>query len=192
MQEAFQWISQYGLVGVSILILSCGIGAPVSQDLIVIIVGFLIGQKVFGYLDALIVCLASIITADIMLYHIGKLHKYIPFVHKILTPKRRRWIEGFFKKFGSLSIFLVAFIPGVRSPTFITAGVVGMPLWKYIIWDFIGMGIVTSLELFLVSRVKLPLATLEKNYHNIAIYILAAFIVVVLLLISRHYLRKKK
>lgn len=190
MEEALHWINQYGLVAVSLLILSCGVGVPLSQDLVVLIAGFLVGQGAFHFLDVLVVCFASIMGADIMLYHIGKLHGLVPFVHKILTPKRRKWIENFFEKFGSQSIFIVAFIPGVRTPTFITAGIVKMPLWKFISWDFLGMSIVATLEVYLASRLKVPLNVLEKFYHNIAIAILAIFLLIVLFLVLKFFFKK--
>lgn len=190
MEDILHWMNQYGLVALSLLILSCGIGAPVSQDLVILVAGFLVGQGVFHYLDVFVVCFASILGADVMLYHIGKLHRFVPLVHKVLTPSRRKWIENFFYKFGSQSIFIVAFIPGVRTPTFITAGIVKMPLWKFLSWDFLGMSIVTTLEVYLASRLKVPLNVLEKFYHNIAISILALFLLIILFLVFKFYFKK--
>lgn len=190
MEEALQWINQYGLVAVSLLILSCGIGAPVSQDLVVLISGFLVGQGVFHFWDAIIVCVASILCADVVLYHVGRLNKFVPFIQKILTPKRRNLINKFFQRFGTEGIFIIAFIPGVRTPTFLTAGIAKMPLWKFLLWDFLGMSIVTTLEVYLASRLKVPLAVLERFYHNAALIILIIFILIALFLTLK-FLKKR-
>ena len=190
MEEILSWINQYGLVAVSLLILSCGVGAPVSQDLVVLIAGFLVGQGVFHFLDVLVVSFASIICADVMLYHIGKLHKFVPFVHRILTPKRRNRIDRFFQRFGVQSILIVAFIPGVRTPTFITAGIVKMPFWKFLVLDFIGMSIITSVEVYLASRLRVPLAVMERFYSDAALIIFAIFLLMVLFFVLRFYRKK--
>ena len=73
------------------------------------------------------VCYAGVITSDVMLYGIGRL--WGPrllknrWVARIVPPDKRERIENNFHRYGVLVLLFARFLPTIRSPIFITAGV---------------------------------------------------------------------
>jgi membrane protein DedA with SNARE-associated domain len=74
-------------------------------------------------------------------------------------------VEGLFEKHGQKIVMIARFMPGVRAVTYFTAGSVGMPYWRFILWDglaallsapmFVFLGFHFGSELdFLIDKIK--------------------------------------
>ncbi|HLB59756.1 MAG TPA: VTT domain-containing protein, partial [Bdellovibrionota bacterium] len=130
------------------------------------------GKGVLGYQETLVVSFVSVMVADLFLYHLGKYGALIPPISKILTPKRIKRMERYFKKYGSLTIFVAAFIPGVRATAFVMSGIVKINRWVFIFWDSLGAGIYISLLLILVSKAHAALPDLIKSSKEIELMVI--------------------
>ncbi|MCU0694596.1 MAG: VTT domain-containing protein, partial [Polyangiaceae bacterium] len=47
-------------------------------------------------------------------------------------------VQRWFDRYGSFTVFLGRQVAGVRFVTFFTAGTMRVPLWKFVVFDFIG------------------------------------------------------
>jgi len=107
------------------------------------------GLAALGILRTEIVFMLSVIgdlTMDIGLYYFGlygnrRLRKWIA-KHKKLELKRKR-VRKFFKNHGGKIIFFVKISSGLCYITFITAGMIRMPLKRFLFFSLIG-GIIWS------------------------------------------------
>ncbi len=107
------------------------------------------GLAALGLLKIELVFLISIfgdLTMDLILYAIGyfgnqRLRNFIGRHPKIET--RRKKLQTFFEKHGGKVIFLVKITVGLSYITFITAGMIRMPLKKFLFFSILG-GIIWS------------------------------------------------
>jgi membrane protein DedA with SNARE-associated domain len=58
-----------------------------------------------------------------------------------LSAKEVRRAHRWFEEHGTKTVFLCRFVPGVRSLISIPAGVVRMPMWRFLLWTALGTGI---------------------------------------------------
>lgn len=137
--QVAQLIAQFSYIAVFLLLIASGVGAPVSEELILIAGGVAIA-KGGGSLPLMIgVGVVGTLCGDFILYSIGR--KLGPRAMtskrfgKILTPERVARVEGYFLKYGAFTIFGAGFVAGLRAPTFLISGVIGYPKKKFVLAD---------------------------------------------------------
>ena len=55
---------------------------------------------------------------------------------RVVTPERFVAVQAKFEKYGVWVLFVARFLPGLRSPIFITAGVTRrVPFWRFLLMD---------------------------------------------------------
>jgi membrane protein DedA with SNARE-associated domain len=95
------------------------------------------------------------------------------FFARIITPEKRAKVEGLFEKHGQKIVMIARFMPGVRAVTYFTAGSVGMPYWRFILWD--GMAALLSAPLFVFlgfhfgSELDYLVAQIKKSQTGVLI-----------------------
>lgn len=102
------------------------------------------GFSALGILRIEIIFLLSVIgdlTMDIILYYIGfygnkRLRKYI--LKQPTLERRRQLVHNFFKEHGGKMIFFVKISTGLCYVTFITAGMIKMPLKRFLTFSLLG------------------------------------------------------
>jgi len=139
---------QAALLVVFVLLFFAGCGLPLPEDIPLTFTGILVGlpvvQNEFGgvyntiWVVAL-VCYSSILSGDLVAYHLGKkfghaLARHAPF--KWMMPEHRvERLDRWFRKFGNWTVFLGRMVAGIRFVTFVMAGMARMPRSRFIIYD---------------------------------------------------------
>lgn len=153
------FFSQYGYAAVFLALLLCGLGVPVPEDITLVSGGVISG------LDAgidphimLAVGLAGVLFGDSTMFLAGRIFGYriqkIKTFRKIVTPQRFSLIQRKFEKYGLGLLFVARFLPGLRSPIYLVAGmshrisyitfiimdglaaVISVPVWVYLGYFF--------------------------------------------------------
>lgn len=119
----------YGLV-FGILIL-CGFGLPIPEDVVLVSGGILSGlgaesSHLTELCYMLAVSFAGVLLGDSTMYLLGRvfgyrIQKFKP-MRALLSPKRFAQVQKLFNKYGIWVLFVARFIPVLRSPTFLVAG----------------------------------------------------------------------
>lgn len=122
------------------VLLACGLGAPLPEDVSLILGGFLVQQGKADLLVMMAVGYCGIIIGDSTIFYAGrrigsKVGTRGGFFSRIVTPEKRARVEGLFKRHGEKIIMVARFMPGVRSVTYFTAGSVGMRYSHFIFFD---------------------------------------------------------
>lgn len=132
--------SQLGYLGIIVVLALTGVGLPVPEELPVVIAGVMSAQ---GSLDpwlALAACILGAITGDSLMYLLGRffghsfLYEHPRFAH-LLHAERERQIERMIRKHGLKVFFLARFLVGVRSPIYLSAGILRVPFRKFLLAD---------------------------------------------------------
>ena len=121
-----------------VLLLLCGLGFPMAEELVLLLGGALVASRVLHPLLMLLVNLLGVLIGDICLFGLGR------GVSSRLSrsPRFTAWFahklehgRPFFVRYGDTTVFLARFIPGLRAPTFLIAGTMQMSLWRFVSID---------------------------------------------------------
>jgi len=124
-------------------LVAAGIGAPIPEELPVIGAGVWVGTNPddLGPERWLIlpVCIVGVVISDCLLYSIGRLwgQRLLQqrWLARLLPLEKRSHIEQNFQKYGIRILLYVRWLPGIRSPMFITAGTMRLDFRRFIIAD---------------------------------------------------------
>ncbi len=99
------------------------------------------------------VCIGGVVLSDILLYGVGRYfgdhlleHRWLA---RILPRDRRERTERNFHRYGVGILIFGRLVPGIRSPLFLTAGTMRLPLARFLMADAIGAVVGNSLFFFL-------------------------------------------
>ncbi len=118
--------SDYGYLAVFVMLLLCGFGLPIPEDITLVAGGIIAG---LGYADVhtmFAVCMAGVLIGDGIMFTLGhhfgqRILAFAP-VRRLVTPQRFAQVQEKFVKYGNWVLFIARFLPGLRSPIFIVAG----------------------------------------------------------------------
>jgi membrane protein DedA with SNARE-associated domain/rhodanese-related sulfurtransferase len=188
-------IQQYGLafVFVNVLLLQAGLPVPAYPTLI--ITGALAAKGGAPLWALVLVAIAAALIADIMWYLAGRRFGtgVLKTICRIsLSPDSCvRQTESIFARWGARSLALAKFIPGFASVATSMAGVVRVPVWKFITFDAIGAalwsGVAIGLGFAFNGAINDVLAVFEA-LGRIGLWIIAG--VFVLYLVAKWWQRE--
>ena len=195
--ELFQeYLQQYGYLCVFILVLIEYANAPLPSEVVLPLVGFLIADGHMKFIPALIVSIVAGTLGSLINYMIGRYFR--EWTIRVIISKSEKlekslhesmkWIN----KYGNLSVMVGRVIPLIRTVIAIPAGLVKMPIGKYILFSSIGIGvwngILISMGVVFAGNIE-KIATLLKNYSVIMLVLIIVLIVVIML---RNKSKKRK
>lgn len=133
---------QYGYLGIFLALLASGMGLPIPEELPVIMAGILVGHEdtQLKWYIMLPVAIVGVVMGDGILYSMGRFWGTWllsrPWVQRrILSPEKRAQIEKNFHDRGIAVLLGARLLPGIRTPIFIMAGVVRLPLGRFLLAD---------------------------------------------------------
>jgi membrane protein DedA with SNARE-associated domain len=175
-----QLISSWGYAGIYITMTLESTLIPIPSEIVIPFAGFL---AYMGEMNIWLIVLVSTfanLTGSIIAYEIGKylgrgfIERYGKYV--LLNMEHLKLVEGWFEKYGSLTVFFSRMLPVVRTVNALPAGIGKMNFPKFCIYTFIG-SIPWNLALVLVGYLlKENWSILEK--YSLYIDILAVFVAV--------------
>ena len=121
-----------------VLLLLCGLGFPMAEELVLLLGGALVASRVLHPLLMLLVNVLGVLIGDVFLFVLGR------GVSSRLrrSPRLTAWFahklergRPFFARYGDTTVFLARFIPGLRAPTFLIAGTMQMSLGRFVSID---------------------------------------------------------
>ncbi|MCC6275044.1 MAG: DedA family protein [Leptospiraceae bacterium] len=121
------FFAAYGYVSVFLVLIFCGLGLPVPEDVSLVAGGVISALGNTNEHVMFAVGMAGVLIGDGFVFFLGRIYGEkvlkIKFVSKILTPKRFEEVKLQFHKYGKFVVFVGRFMPGLRMPIFLTAGV---------------------------------------------------------------------
>lgn len=131
---------QFGYAAVFLVLVICGFGVPIPEDITLVAGGVISG---LGYTNVHImtaVGLAGVLVGDGIMFwlgrHYGERILRFKLVARLMPPKRYAQVQQKFDQYGNRVLFVARFLPGLRSPIFLTAGMSGrISFWQWLIMD---------------------------------------------------------
>lgn len=129
------------------LLFSCGIGAPINEDILLLAAAALTLNGVMDPIPLMIVSWFGLIAGDALVFYWGHRFGARALRHRwgarIVSPQRLESVQDTMRRYGPAYIFVVRFLPGIRTMLFFAAGSLKMPYRHLFVFD----GIAAAIEL---------------------------------------------
>jgi membrane protein DedA with SNARE-associated domain len=141
-----------GYVFVFVVLLLCGFGLPMPEDVVLVTGGVLAWLSSDletvsvagmlqdpGLLAMVAVGLGGILAGDSVIFLAGRRfgHRVADFrpLRRIITPEKLELVEKKVRTRGNVVVMFARFLPGLRAPTYFTVGHARLPYWKFLLFD---------------------------------------------------------
>jgi membrane protein DedA with SNARE-associated domain len=139
------YLEHFTYAGLLVVLVLCGLGLPVPEDAVLLTGGFLAHRGVVDYPVALAISFVGVITGDCSLFFLGRrfgtgLLRYFGLMH----PGSQRSIarmRAFMDRHGHRAVFYGRFLAGLRALVYLSAGSLGVPVSRFLMYDLLGAAI---------------------------------------------------
>ena len=178
------------------ILLLCGIGLPLPEDVVLFAAGLLSYYGVTDVRWMIFVAFLSVLGGDAMIFYLGshfgpRLTKKWLF-HKLLPDDRLASVRNQFRKKGNKLIFAARFMPGLRAPIFFSAGTLRLPFSVFLFYDgaaaLISVPAIIGAVYFFGDELDKVVRVIQRVEHGLALIILAA----ILMVLAKWYITHRK
>jgi len=135
--QSLQGLPAYALLFA--LLLGCGIGAPMNEDIVLLAAAALTLKGVMEPVPLMVVAWFGLVAGDALVFHWG--HRFGArllrhrWAARIVSEARLLSLQETMRRYGPAYIFVVRFMPGVRTALFLAAGSLKMPYRHLFLYD---------------------------------------------------------
>jgi len=190
----YDLISHGSYIAIVLVLTLTGIGLPLPEEVPVIAAGVLSANGTLNPWLAYIACVIGAVCGDSVMYAVGyhfgrsfiKEHSWLS---GFLTDQREKRIEQMITRHGVFALFLARFMVGVRSPVYLTAGIMRVRYRWFLVIDIFCALIVVGAFFALAYKFGANISTFIRN-AEVGITITA--LVVLIVGVSIYYLRRRQ
>jgi membrane protein DedA with SNARE-associated domain len=131
----------------------CGMGVPIPEDITLIAAGILAALGNISFGGAMITGFVGVLAGDCILFFLGRFYGYrvfkLPGFKKIFTEVRIEKSRQRILANSAFICFTARFLPGLRAPIYLTAGIMGVSPIKFLCLDGIAALISVPIWIYL-------------------------------------------
>jgi len=136
------YIEHFTYVGLFVVLMLCGLGLPLPEDVALLAGGFLVHRGVTHYPMTLAVALVGVVAGDNSLFFLGRrfgtgLVRYFG-INRPGTKIQIDRIRDFMERHGHRAIFYARFLAGLRALIYLSAGSFGVTPARFFMYDLLG------------------------------------------------------
>lgn len=188
------------LWGPFFLLLLCGLGLPLPEDIVLITAGMLGVIDGHSWIKVSAFMYAGVLAGDSMIFFAGR--KFgtrllgTAWFQKIFPPAKQTRVEELFEKHGSTGLFIGRFLPGLRAPIFFSAGSLKVSFLKFLLLD--GLAALVSVPVFvwlghwLWTKFEDDFSQIERALSRTHTYTLWGTVAIIVLLVTAVWLWKRR
>ncbi|EXI61687.1 alpha-amylase [Mannheimia granulomatis] len=196
METLIEFFSSYGYWAVFLVLLACGFGLPIPEDITLVSGGVISG---LGYTNVhwmLVVSMFGVLIGDSTMYWLGRIYGEkilkFPLIRRVATPERFATVQERFEKQGWKLLFMARFLPGLRAVVYLVSGITRkVSFAKFLFVDFIAAIISVPIWVYLGDYGASNIDWLKEQVTN-GQHIIFAILGVVILFIGWKWYKNKK
>ncbi len=147
----FDLVLQYQYLAVFLALFVAGFGLPIPEELSLFVAGYLAAVGLMDPLGTLITCYAGVISGDLATYCLGRWGAGwvldLKFSRWLVPPGKLAKFRLSYRRWGPWVLVIARLLPGVRFPTFFSAGLVRMKITRFLQFD--GLAAVVTVPILL-------------------------------------------
>lgn len=142
--------SPLSLWGPFILLLLCGLGLPIPEDIVLVVAGMLAQDDGRYWIPTAILMYGGVLGGDSTIFLLGRHYgaRLLAWegTHNIFPPRKQATVQRLFDRHGSIVLLIARFLPGLRAPIFSSAGAMKVSYLKFLSYD--GLAALVSVPAF--------------------------------------------
>ena len=176
------------------LLFGCGIGAPMNEDIVLLVAAALTLNGVMAPLPLMAVAWFGLVAGDALIFHLG--HRIGPrilhsrWAARIVPPGRLAGFQERVRRGGPAYIFAIRFMPGIRTALFFAAGSLKLPYRMLFLYDGLAAVIELPLLVYSVRFVGGRWQEILALIGQFQLYLLAGLALLVAVLLARRWRRR--
>lgn len=151
-------------------LLAASLGLPVPEEIPIVAAGVLASQALVRWWIALPVCLAGVLSGDVVLYWAGRRwgERLLEWraVRRVLSPPRAAKLTQGYREHGVKIVVTARHVAGLRAAAFLTAGIAWVPFWRFLAADagaaLVGVPVSFGLAYLFADQVQGLLADVRR------------------------------
>lgn len=166
-QYAYQPAYVYGFI--TLFMLASSFGLPVPEELVLVSAGLVAymaknpemfpppyeGAQGVNIFTLSLICFFAVFCSDLLVYFIGKFFggRIIKtrFFQKQVAGRGFDTINSWFQKYGGWACGIFRFTPGLRFPGHMSCGLLGIPMWKFMLIDGLAAVVSVPTQVYIVA-----------------------------------------
>jgi membrane-associated protein len=178
-----------------VVLSAAGLGAPISEDLVLLLGGALASQGVTAYWPTLAAGYFGVILGDLLIHHWGtrlgpRAYEH-RLVRRVLSAEREQKLRGHFARHGFWTVVVGRHTPGLRAPVFFLSGASGVGFAKFLIADMLSAAVTVPIVVTLGYEFGEHLDEIRRLIHKVQ-WGIAAAAVLALVIFLTHRRRKRR
>lgn len=121
------FFGKYGYIAIFIVLLACGLGIPIPEDITLVTGGIIAGSGNAHLGTMITVGMLGVLIGDTIVFSAGRIWGYrilnYRLIARTMTPKRYAKVQEKFDRYGNWVLFVARFLPGLRVPIYVCAGI---------------------------------------------------------------------
>ncbi|MCH8276196.1 MAG: VTT domain-containing protein [Bacteroidetes bacterium] len=155
----------------------------INEDLACIGAGLMAARGTLTLFTAFGAAFGGILLGDVLLYALGRglgrgVVRRVPFRWFIRDPSLKRGSE-WFKKRGFRVVFASRFVPGMRLPTYVAAGVMKAPFWTFLVYFFVASLIWAPIIVGVSTLLGNEILSFYSVYESFALVVLLGLVALI-------------
>ncbi|MBN1114670.1 MAG: DedA family protein [Oligoflexia bacterium] len=179
-----------------LLLLACGMGLPLPEDITLISAGYIAYLGTIDPLIATVIGLFGVLIGDSFIYFLG--YKFgmriftVPVLRRLFTQRRIKKAQNLLARHDNKFLFVTRFLAGLRAPIFFTCGSLGVPFRKFLFWDGLAAMVSVPLLIFAAFWGGSYIDGVVKMVKKVEYGILIVAMLLISFFVIRYYYYKKK
>ena len=136
------YIEHFTYAGLFVVLLLCGLGLPMPEDVALLAGGYLAHRGIIRYPITIGISLIGVVAGDNSLFFIGRhAGSRLLTYFGLSRPGSRNQVErmqDFMHRHGHLAIFYARFLAGLRAVIYLSAGSLGVSPGRFLFYDLLG------------------------------------------------------
>jgi membrane protein DedA with SNARE-associated domain len=187
----FHLLDHVSYLGIIVFLVLTGMGLPIPEEAAVVAAGILSASGTLKPELAFASCLIGGLMGDSVMYFLGRhfgrsILEEHPRFTGFLTPDREARIEKMIERHAFWAMFVARFVVGLRSPMYLTAGILRVPFRRFLIIDAVCATIVIGMFFGLSYRYgDRVVAWIRGSQISVTLVLLILVAIVVTVIYSR-------
>ena len=177
------------------LLVACGIGAPMNEDVVLLAAAALTLTGVMQPLPLIAVAWFGLIAGDALIFHWGYRYGARILRHRwfarILPEARLTAAQARVQRGGPASIFVIRFLPGIRTALFFAAGTLKIPYRTFFLFNGLAAAIELPLLVFGVRYIGGRWKEILPAIQQAQGWLLAGVVAIVVIVVALHRMRSR-
>jgi len=186
-------LGRFTYVAIVAVLCAAGLGAPISEDLVLLLAGAFSARGLTDFWPSLAVGYGGVILGDLLIHHWGKRLGPRAYEHrivrKVLSVEKQEKLRAHFARHGGLTVVVGRHTPGLRAPIFFLSGASGVGFWKFLLCDAVSAAVTVPIVVALGYYFGEHLDDVRRRMHQVQ-YLAAA--AALLLLAGYLYVRRRR